>query len=200
MGLFTDDQIAVLSANVVRVAPLIRMDFRDTTYRLWNGNYELDAGGQTWLPLKGSGSISGIPMQTGLTSDAVDLSLSGIADDQVDILSTAFSETAAVQQQTALIALQLFGNSDADLWQPIGAPINVFYGFMQPPKVTRSPMSDLEGGSQTLTISLENALFGRSRPPGGRYTDRDQQFLSPGDQFFQFVSSLQNKTFTYPDY
>lgn len=200
MAIFTAAQLQILASSVIRVSPLIRLDFRSETIRLWNGSYVLTTGGHQWQPLKGSGTISGIPLQTGLTSETVDLSLSGIADDQVDILTTAFNETSDVQQQSAIIALQLFGNTDADLWQPVGGPINVFYGFMQPPEVTRSPMTGAEGGSQTLTIAVENMFFNRSRPPAGRYTDRDQQFISAGDKFFQFIPSLTNKTFTYPDY
>jgi hypothetical protein len=49
-------------------------------------------------------------------------------------------------------------------------------------------------------MTAENAFFNRSRPPYGRYTDRDQQSRSAGDKFFQFTPSLLFKTFTYPDY
>jgi hypothetical protein len=51
-----------------------------------------------------------------------------------------------------------------------------------------------------VSLTAENMFYGRSRPPYGRNTDRDQQARSPGDKFFGFVSSLVQKTITYPDY
>lgn len=196
MSFFTSDQIAALSASTVRIAPLVEMEFTSGTTRVWNGEYDLTSGGKTWLPMYGTGSIDGLGLNPSGQSESVTLTLSGIPDTDLDILGKVLDDTPEVTQRSVRIYLQLF---DSD-WQPVGAPIAVWWGFLMPPKVARSPMQDGTGSTQTVTIDAENAFFNRSRPPSGRYTDRDQQSRSPGDKFFQYTSSLLFKTFKYPDF
>lgn len=196
MAFFTDAQLTTLSASTVRVAFLVEFQFASETVYVWNGNYAITSGGKTWQPMKGSGQIDGISVGGNQTSDTVDFTLSGIPDGDINILSKALEETPDVNQRTVLIYLQLFD----DDWQPNGSPIGIWWGFMQPPKVTRTPANGADGATQTVSITAENAFFNRSRPPYGRYTDRDQQKRSPGDKFFQFTPSLLFKVFTYPDY
>lgn len=196
MGFFSEDDLAALSATTVRVAPLVELRFSSETMRLWNGLHDIETGGHTWQALKGMGAIDGIPLAANQQAASVTLTLSGIPDGSVDILAKALEETEDVNQKTALLYLQIF---DAE-WQPSGNPIPIWWGFMQPPKVTRTAMQDAEGATQAITVTAVNAFFNRSRPPAGRYTDRDQQQRSPGDKFFQFTPSLLFKVFTYPDY
>lgn len=196
MDFFTPEQIAHLSASTVRLDLLFEMQFKSGTGRYWNGNTDLVAGGQTWKPLHGRGSIDGLGYGGQGASESVTMTLSGIPDGATDFLAAAIEETQDAEQQLVSIFVQLF---DAE-WQPVGSPIGLWWGFMQPPRVTRSAMSETEGAIQTVSITAENAFFNRSRPPHGRYTDRDQQRRSPGDKFFQFSPALLFKTFTYPDF
>lgn len=200
MSFFTPEQIAALSASTVRIAPLVEMEFVSQTSRVWNGEYELTtgagAGAKTWTPMFGTGQIEGLGLSAGGQAESVTLTLSGIPSDRLDILGTVLSETPDVTQRSVRIYLQLFDND----WQAQGSPIGIWWGFLQPPKVSRTPMQDGEGSVQTITVDAENAFFNRSRPPAGRYTDRDQQTRSPGDKFFQYTSSLLFKTFKYPDF
>lgn len=196
MAFFTSGQLEALSGTDVRVAFLVEFQFDSETIYVWNGFHEITSGGKTWKPMKGAGQIDGIAVNSQQQSDTVDFTLSGIPDSHVDILAKALEETPDVNQRTVLIYMQLF---DAD-WQPNGSPIPIWWGFMQPPKVSRSAMQDAQGGTQTIQLTAENAFFNRSRPPYGRYTDRDQQKRSPGDKFFQFTPGLLFRVFTYPDY
>lgn len=196
MDFFTEDEIEHLSASTVRVDFLVEMQFRSETVRVWNGNSTLETGGQTWKPVYGMGLIEGLEYSTGEQSQAITLTLAGIPDQAVDILALALEETPDVTQQFVKVYLQLF---DED-WQPYGSPISIWYGFMQPPRVERTEVAGLEGPVQTVKVQAENAFFNRSRPSFGRYTDRDQQRRSPGDKFFTFTPSLQEKSFTWPDY
>ncbi|PWJ80649.1 hypothetical protein C7441_112191 [Pseudaminobacter salicylatoxidans] len=191
---FTPAQIEHLSQSTVRLDLLVEFQFTTGTVRVWNGNTELPAGGKTWKPMYGSGQIDGLSMPTGGTAEAVNFTVSGIPGDSIGLLAKALEESPTVTQQLVTVYLQLF---DAD-WQTFGAPIGIWWGFMQPPRVNRSQMQDTEGAVQTVTMTAENAFFNRSRPPYGRYTDRDQQKRSPGDKFFQFTPSLLFKTFQYP--
>ena len=192
---FTADQLALLSAGTVRADPFVcTFEFASGTKRAWNGTWPLVTGGNTYQPMYGAGQIDGLGYSGGSTSESITLSLNGLPSG--DFLAAALAETPEVDQQLLSVALQLFD----DDWQPIGAPIVHFRGFMQPPTVSRSAMQGADGGTQSISVSAENIFYGRSRPPHGRNTDRDQQARHPGDKFFGFVSSLLNKVITYPDF
>jgi hypothetical protein len=193
---FTDAQIAAVSETVVRVALPVQFDFASGTKYAWNGTTPLVVDGNTYLPMYGFGQIDGLGIGGGEQSEAVTLSLDGLPDQNLDILSSALAETGEVDQQLLTVSLQLFD----DDWQTVGVPIGLFRGFMQPPRVTRTPGTETDGGTQSVSLTAENIFYGRARPPYGRNTDRDQQARSPGDKFFGFVSTLLFKKITYPDY
>lgn len=196
MEFFTPEQLDILSRTTVRIDVLARLSFATKTIFLWNGSTDLESGGQTWKALNGHASIEGIGVSSGEAAEAVTATIAGIPGKYEDILALALEETPEVTQRLVTYFLQMF---DAD-WQPIGAPIGIWWGFMQPPKVSRAPMQGVEGAVQSLVLTAENAYYNRARPPHGRYTDRDQQKRSPGDKFFQFAPGLVFKTFTYPAY
>lgn len=196
MAFFTPEQVAILKGRVVRVDLMAEFRFQEETVRAWNGNTELVAGGHEWLPLYGAATIEGLGVSGGTVSESVTFTLNGLPGQPADFLRAALEETTDVQQQLVIVFLQLFSEE----WQPVGSPIAIFWGFMQPPRVNRSPAQDDQGAIQSVMLTAENAFFNRSRPPFGRYSDRDQQQRSPGDLFFQFVPSLLFKTVTYPDY
>ena len=193
---FTADQIASLSAGTVRCDLLCTFDFASGVVRAWNGTTDLTVDGNTYKAMRGYGRIEGLGLSGGTLSEAVTLTLDGLPDMPLTFLASALAETSEVDQRMLTISLQLFDND----WQPVGVPIPLFHGFMQPPAVSRSQMHGVEGATQTITLTAENIFFGRSRPPHGRNTDRDQQARSPGDKFFGFVSSLLQKTIKYPDF
>lgn len=195
MAFFTQNEIAALSASEVRVAFLVQMDFATRTIGVWNGFTSLTVNEVEFLPLCGAGQLDGLEFAAGNQSQAVTVGLSGV---DANVLAMALAETPDVQQQLMRVYMQFF---DAD-WQPIAAPATVFWGYMQPPKVTRTEVNlgDSNGAVQSVSVSAENAFFNRSKPVGGRYTDRDQQTRSSGDKFFQFTANLVSRTFTYPDY
>lgn len=194
---FTAEQIALLAAATVRADFLVKFEFVAKTEFAWNGNVSLLANdGNTYLPMFGLGQIDGLGLGGGTASESVTLSLDGLPGQALDWLTQALANTADVNQQMVTIALQLFGED----WQPVGMPIPVFRGFMQPPRVSRSTMSQDQGATQSISVTAENIFFGRARPPFGRNTDRDQQARYPGDKFFGFVNSLLFKTITYPDF
>lgn len=203
MSFFTADQLALLSGRKVIVDFLVEMQFQSSTVRLWNGYTDLVTGGFTWSPLKGAAAIDGLGVSGGTVSESVTFTLNGLPDQAVDLLGLALAETPDVDQQLVKVYLQLFAGDDhptVEAWQPAGSPLAVFWGFLQPPKVSRAQMSDTQGAVQSISITAENVFFNRSKPPNGRFTDRDQQTRHPGDKFFQFTPNLLFKTFTYPDF
>lgn len=193
---FTASQIAALSATTVRCDFLIKMEFVSQTVYVWNGNTVLTTGGNTYKPLYGLGRVDGLGYGGGTSSESVTMTVDGIPDADNLILAAALSATPEADQQLCTISLQLFDSE----WQPEGSPVPVFRGFMQPPRVSRSPMNGADGATQSITLVAENIYFNRSRPPHGRNTDRDQQARSPGDTFFGFVQSILYKIINYPDF
>lgn len=196
MAFFSSEQVAQLSGAVVRLDFLVEFQFASGTKRVWSGNQALTAGGHEWLPTRGAGTIDGLSGMTGTAAETVTFTLSGIPNEQAGLLAEALAGSDDTAQQLVIVYLHLFGED----WQPLGSPIGIWWGFMQPPQVSRSEMIGVEGAVQSVKMSAENAFFNRSRPPFGRYTDRDQQARSPGDLFLQFTPHLLFKTFHYPAY
>jgi hypothetical protein len=196
MAFFSDEQIEALSASTVRLDFLVEFQFASGTKRVWNGNQALVAGGHEWQPMRGMGSIEGLSAPTGTAAEAVTFTVSGLPNDFSGILAEALAGTADATQRLVIVYIQLFDEN----WQPHGAPIGIWWGFMQPPRVSRTETKGADGAVQAIEMSAENAFFNRSRPPYGRYTDRDQQARSPGDKFLQFTPHLLFKTFNYPQY
>jgi hypothetical protein len=194
VAIFTPPQLAMLAGKVVRVALLAEFQFQSETIRGWNGTTPLEAGGHTWLPCFDV-VIDGLGASGGTVSETVTFTLNGLPNQANDFLRMALEETPDVVQQMVIVYVQLLGED----WQPVGMPTGIFWGWMQPPRVSRGPMQEDQGGEQSITLAAENAFFNRSRPPFGRYTDRDQQTRHPGDLAFQFVPSLLNKRIVYPD-
>ena len=204
MAFFTAAEIAILQGSEVRSALLVKLDFVSGAKYVWNGDTELFAGGQTYLPMHGLGRLDGISFSSAPVSERFTLSLEGLpaATDtepgsDINVLAMALSETDEVEGQIATVALQLFD----DEWQTsVGSPVTLAFGFMRKPRVTRTRIQGTEGSIQSISVGAENIFYNRSLPPAGRYTDRDQQSRSDGDLICQFVPDLRNKQFIYPDY
>jgi hypothetical protein len=196
MAFFSPEQVAEFAKRQVRLDLLVEFRFASETMRVWNGNTALETGGNTYLPMYGYGSIDGLGMGAGTASESITFQMSGLPSKALDFLGMALDASHEVDQRVVIVSLQLFDEE----WQPLGVPAPIFWGFMQPPRISRTEMNGTEGAIQSITMTAENALFNRSRPAYGRYTDRDQQVRSSGDRFFQFTPSLLHKVFTYPDY
>lgn len=196
MAFFSADEIARLAAKEVRVAPLVKFEFDGDTAYAWNGYTPLITGWQTWLPMFGAGSIDGLGFTGTGASENVTVSLNGLPDDALPFLANAINTTTQVSQRLMTVYMQFFDEN----WQPDAPPIGIFYGFMQPPSISRAPATDTEGSIQTISIVAENAFYFRSKPKNGRYTDADQKRRSPTDKGLEFTKSLTFKNFTYPDF
>lgn len=193
MPFFTAQQAAHLAATTARVAWLAKAQFKSETVRLWAGDSILDAAGQEWHPTYGLVQIDGLGFTGEPVSRQITMTVSGV---DAAVLPLALSETHEAEQQPLIIYLQLF---DAE-WQVAGGLIPLFHGLMQPPRVTRSEATESEGAIQSVSLSAENFMFNRAKPPNGRYTDRDQNKRTTGDRFFEFMHSLRDKTYRWPDF
>jgi len=198
MGFFTTDEITRLSATTVHVATLVDLEFSGSpgSVYLWNGFGNRTFDSKLYLGCGDLGSIEGLEEARNPVSQQVTFTLSGVPDSPADLLAQVLDATDIVQGNIAVVSLQLF---DAD-WQAVGNPVPIYFGIMQPPRVTREPATETAGARRTIVLPTENLFYGRARPPNGRYTDREQQRRSLGDLFCEYVPQLVNKTIKWPDY
>lgn len=193
MSFFTAQEIERFEGDI-RWQILAEMHFASKTIGVWNGMTELMVNGVEFLPAFGAGTIEGLSFSGGVTAEKVTLTLPALEE---SLLGKMLAETSEVDQRLVKLYLQSF---DED-WQPIAAAPIIFFGYMQPPRVSRTEVTtdETDGPVQSGSLDCENIFFNAGLPSGGRNTDRDQQQRFPGDKVYQFVSSLKNKTLSYPD-
>lgn len=190
MGFFTKAQAEALAKATVRCATLVDFAF-DKPVRVWNGMRELTAGGRQWSPLYGLGQIDGVTAARSAESQEVVFTLSGVNS---EIVSLVMGDADRVQGRIVTAAFQLF----RDDWQTEGDPFVFWFGLCQSMRATRSEMGPESGAQRTVSITAENLFFNRSRPPAGRYTDRDQKKRFPGDRILEFTPQLRNFLYAWP--
>lgn len=188
---FTPEEIADLSATTVRMAILVDLHFLSGIEYLWSGWGRRSMGGHTYQGLGHLGSISNLTQDRGPASRQFSLNLAAIEEDW---LGLAIAETDEVQGRLVVVKMQLF---DED-WQTVGDPIPLRFGIMGTPRVTRTEPSGDQPATRDIVVPCENLFFRRSRPPAGRWNDRDQQVRYPGDEFFEWVPTLVMKVLAWP--
>lgn len=195
MTFFTSTEVARFQSGAIRVAFLVKMEFETKTMGAWNGNRKLTVDGVDYLPMFGAGQIDGLSFTNSTVSDQVTIKVAGVRNSD---LGAVLAESSEVQDRLMTVYLQLFDNN----WQVIAAAPAIFFGYMQPPVVTQDEVTQDNNSAsptQTITVAAENIWYNRSRAPYGRYSQRDQQMRSPGDNMFDFMPSLTFKQFYYPD-
>jgi hypothetical protein len=193
---FNADEIERFSTGKVRVAFLVEFDFVSEKMGVWNGNTRLTVNDTLFQPLFGAGSIDGLSFANSTVSERVTFTIGGVKN---DLLGLALTQIGEVQDRLVKVYLQSFD----DDWQPIAAAPVIFFGYMQPPEIVQDEVTQdpsAPSPTQTISIAAENIYFNRSRIPGGRYSDRDQQISHPGDKIFEFMPRLVFKQFYYPDF
>jgi hypothetical protein len=201
MAFFSEDEAEALARSTVRVATLVDFMFGgdppdEGPVYLWNGFGTRQFAGKSYLGAGDLGNIDGLEEARAPVSHQVTFSLSGVPDSPADLLARTIAAADIVQGRLAIVSLQLFDGA----WETAGSPIPIYFGLMQPPRVTLEPATETSGARRTLTLPTENLFFGRGRPAAGRYTDREQQTRFPGDRFCEHVATMVNLSLAWPDY
>jgi hypothetical protein len=196
MGYFSAAEANALAATTVRVATLVDLEFTGSPVYVWNGFGTRIFDGKSYFGAGDLGSIEGLEEARSPVSQQVTFTLSTVVDSPADLLALALADPDIVQGNLAVVSLQLF---DAD-WQVQGTLIPIYFGIMQPVRVTREAATAESGARRTMVLPTENLWYGRSRPSNGRYTSREQGWRHPGDKFCDYVSQLVNLTINFPDY
>lgn len=204
MSDLNDDQIAaaidaMLQGKTVYVGVLFYVDFGNGPGRFWTAGYTLRTrDGELW---KGAGrmiSIDVIAPAIGTAAAPATLKLSGV--DQ-DIVAKIVPNIDNAIERDVIAYAQFFGDGVvAPYFEPLGDPIAIG-GW-----VSDQVQFDKSATERTITLSLENYFVGRSRSPASFYSYSEQNDraiamgFAGGDQSGRFMTSLQNKTITFPDY
>lgn len=178
-SLTTDMKLEVVK-EVVSPAFFISMEFADGDLNLWTGYNEFDWNGQTFT---GTGLMLGLDK----VEEAADLRAVGIT-------FTLSGVPAALRS----LALDAAGNIQGGmvtvwlgcLWRPyelVAEPYQIFKGRMDTMTVRDT------GATCTIQLSAESVLIDLERPRVRYYTPEDLALDYPGDTFFNYVVSLQDK-------
>lgn len=157
---------------------LFKFEFDSGDVRLWNGFRDLIFNSETYT---GSGSflaISKVEETQNLKASAMTLTLTGI---NASIISIAILENYQGRPMTMWIGMLDSAGALA------GSPLLIFKGEMDV-----MTLAD-DGKTATIQLTVENDLVSLNRAKEFRYNDQDQELDFPGDRFFEFVPSLQQK-------
>lgn len=160
------------------------LDFADGPLRAstWTGT--LSWGGYDWLGLGYLGDVSEITEDAMLRPSGITLTMSGV--DAANV-SSAMGEAAGYHGRTVIV-YEGFMDSDGVL---VDDPEIVFKGIMD-------VMSYAVGaGTAEITVRCEGELARWDRHRGLLYTQESQQQIYPGDNFFDRVPLIQNKTISW---
>lgn len=181
----TTEVESALSAQLVRPALLVHLDFPDEPVRAWSGVGPLLWDGHVWQGVGQFGGVSGLSETLDLKSQAVDISLSGIparnpdGTPMFDTIETVFAKH--YQGRAVEFWYAVFTES----WELIPDPVSIWLGRMD------APVINLDGDSISVSLSAEHEFASLTRPRTRHYTVVDHQKLYPGDKGFSYVGSLQ---------
>ena len=171
-----------ISDSVVRPFVAVELLLSGTTLRFWSGygDITMTAGGssKTFTGLGDFISISNFEESADLGAHGCKIGITGIKS---SIIALALG--AEYTNRNAYVYLGLF-----DASQNVVADVyTLFSGKMDVMNI------DEDGGSGSITVSVENRLVAFEMPRQRRYTLEDQKADYSSDLGFEFVPDLQDK-------
>lgn len=160
---------------------LIDLYFSSGTSYLCGLDYAVTYGGVSYTPALGLLNISDIE-ETDTSAQGLELTISGVG-------ASARGMAMAERVQGRLIRLRAACLDSAGAVQVDDA---VWIGAMDTMSLTVGAKSD------TITIRAEHLLSTWNRPRTVRYTDAQQQAISPGDLGLQYVSQMESAEIVWP--
>lgn len=177
----TSEQITAVTAETVRRAFAIAMEFDSGTSRIVTAPYDIVLDGETFVGGK-LAAISGIEEASELQASSMTGELSGIP---TDIISVALDEPFQGRRVTVW-----FVPMDED-WAPID-PFILFRGLIDQMEVEI-------GETAKVVARFINRLATWEMPRIQRYSDEEHQQAHPGDLFFQHAAAMENREVTWPN-
>jgi hypothetical protein len=176
--------VAALNASEVMLVTLVKIDFPSGTIALNASNYKLTWSGVDYLGAAGLGQISAITDQAGQVAGAnlellqVDSAHIALAlDDANQVQGSPVTLSTAVLDRTTLLILDV---------------VTDWVGYADTMNITE------DGETCTIGMTAESKAVDLLRGTPLTYSDADQQYLVPGDDYFDLVVSQIDKPVTWP--
>lgn len=177
---------ARIAASVRGVAWLADLEFGTGTLYYTTAPLSVTVGGNDYLGLGDLASVSAVGESEDASADKITL---GFALVNTAMLAATLGNVDNYRGRRARLWLQLYDEA----FQPAGAPVKRWAGFMDRVTVERHPADALGGGASTGRLNLECSRAGMARArnlQGLRLTDAQQQQRYPGDLGLAYVQTL----------
>lgn len=171
---------AALNSGRIVMRTGITFDFPSGLYAFWDGEGPFAWSGLTFAPGGGLLEISEIPASADMSSVPVTVKLRAVPDSALtaDVLGTI--EDEAYHQRPVTIYAFFFSVDDRSLL----AGIRHYAGYLD-------QIEHIDGaGDYHLEARLESRARDHTKTGYRMHTTADQEQVSPGDMFFQHVSTV----------
>jgi len=176
---------AQLAASVRGVAWLAEMDFVSGTVRFTTAPQSLTIDGLLYTALGTLVEVSNLQESADTAAERLTIALTIVS---ASMLAAAIGDPATYRGRQARLYLQLFDET----FQPVGAKVQRWQGYMDKTTITRRPAE--EGGGEGIgrvEMICSRAGMARARNAEGlRLTDAQQQTRYPGDTGLRYVRTL----------
>lgn len=175
-----------IEASVRGVQWLVELSFASGTVRYTTNAVDIDSGGYTWLGFGTVVTVGGVRESEDGNQGDVTLGLSLV---NTAILAAAIGSVENYRGKRARLYLQLIGPT----YQPVGAAVARWTGYMNKVRVRRSTSKD-GGSSGAIELVCSRSGANRSRAATGlRHTHAQHIVRFPGDNGFEYVQTLIDK-------
>lgn len=174
----TSGMKTAIAAGVVYPVLFGRFDFLGGTIYANNSNVSIPWDGHDWTGLGHFVSVQGVNETADISANNVSFTLSGVPS---SLLAELFTNRS--RGRGCALYLGCFTSAGA----LIADPQMIFSGRMDQPAIND------QGVEASISITAESRLIDLQRPRERRFTDQDQKTYYPTDNFFKFVTGLQDK-------
>lgn len=177
---------AQIEANVRGVQWLVALDFGSGMVRYTTNAVDITSGGHDWLGFGQLVTVAGVRESEDGNPGDVTLGLSLVS---TAMLAATIGNVENYRNRSARLYLQLIGEN----YQPVGAAVARWAGYMNKVRVKRSASKD-GGSSGAIEMVCSRAGANRSRAATGlRHTHAQHIVRFPGDNGFEYIQTLIEK-------
>lgn len=171
-------------ASVVGVAWLVELNFTAGVQRCTTAPVPITSGGYTWVAMPGAG-VSAVTESADTSTDQIQLELPVV---DTAMLAATLGNLEGYRGRRARLYLQLLDSA----FQPVGAPVLRWAGYMEPVRVERQGATpDQPDATGKIVLPCSRAGMARARHRDGlRLTQAQQQRRFPADTGLAYVRSL----------
>lgn len=170
---------ARLDASHVTHFPLVEMQLVGGTLYICGAPHDVAWNGNTYIAARGLGQIDAIE-ETETEIKGLAFTLQGVTS---DIIALALADQS--QGRPVIVRYATLANGTLEV-DP-----NVWTGLLDVPQI-------VDGPEPVVRYTAEHRLISWASPQPVRFSDADQQRLSPGDRFFEHAEQTATQTLVWP--